>query len=83
MYIPRDVEKSLKSLCSGFPVVAITGPRQSGKSTLVRNVFPDKAYVSLEDLEMRSFATEDPKGFLALYPNGAILDEVQRVPTLF
>ncbi len=83
MYIPRNAETTLASLSSGFPVVAVTGPRQSGKSTLVRHVFPDKPYITLEDLDTRSFAQEDPRGFLSSYPDGAILDEVQRVPHLF
>ncbi|MBD3376493.1 DUF4143 domain-containing protein [candidate division KSB1 bacterium] len=83
MYIPRDAENSLQSLAKGFPVVAVTGPRQSGKSTLVRKVFPQKPYVTLEDLDVRRFAQDDPRGFFASYPDGAILDEVQRVPQLF
>ena len=65
------------------PVVAVTGPRQSGKTTLVRKAFPGKHYVSLEDLDEREFATDDPRGFLGRYPDGAILDEVQRCPELF
>ena len=83
MYIHRDAENSLKSLAKGFPVVAVTGPRQSGKSTLVRKVFPQKPYITLEDLDTRAFAQDDPRGFLSAYPDGAILDEVQRVPQLF
>ncbi len=63
--------------------MVITGPRQSGKTTLVRAVFPDKPYVSLEDLDVRSFAENDPRSFLAGYPDGAIFDEVQRCPDLF
>lgn len=70
-------------LAGKFPVVSLTGPRQSGKTTLLKNVFPRKPYVSLEDIDARQFATEDPRGFLATYPNGGILDEVQRVPDLF
>jgi len=83
MFIPRDVSKTLKILEKGFPVIAITGPRQSGKSTLVKNAFNDMPYVNLEDLEFRSFAAEDPKRFLAQYSDGAVLDEVQRTPDLF
>ena len=64
-------------------MVAVTGPRQSGKTTLVRKAFPGKPYVSLEDLDERRFATDDPRGFLDRYPDGAILDEVQRCPELF
>lgn len=65
-----------------MPVVAVTGPRPSGKTTLCRACFPDHAYVSLEPLDVRSFATSDPRGFLAQYPGPAILDEVQRAPDL-
>lgn len=81
--IKRDAEKILRKLAKGFPVVAITGPRQAGKTTLAKNVFKEKPYVSLEDPDQREFANDDPKGFLARYPNGAILDEVQRCPFLF
>jgi predicted AAA+ superfamily ATPase len=81
--IPREAEKELIILASQFKAVAVTGPRQSGKTTLVRNVFPDKPYANLENPDIRKFAAEDPKGFLAHYRNGAILDEVQRAPELF
>ena len=65
------------------PVLAITGPRQSGKTTLARALFADKPYVTLEDPDERSFAESDPRGFLARFPEGAIFDEVQRCPGLF
>jgi predicted AAA+ superfamily ATPase len=65
-----------------FPVVTITGPRQSGKTTLCRAVFPDKGYVSLETPDMQDFAREDPRGFLAEHRQGAVLDEIHRVPEL-
>lgn len=65
-----------------YPVVTVTGPRQSGKTTLCRSVFPEKAYRSLEDLDNRSYAKEDPRGFLADLPEGAILDEIQQAPDL-
>jgi len=81
--IQRDITAKLLQLAGKFPVVSLTGPRQSGKTTLLKNVFPGKAYVSLEDIDVRQFATDDPRGFLATYPYGAILDEVQRVPDLF
>lgn len=81
--IPRDAESTLRELAAGFPVVGLTGPRQSGKTTLVRAVFADKPYVSLEDPDSRELATDDPRGFLASYPEGAVLDEVQRCPALF
>ena len=83
MLIRRHAEIALLQLASDYPVVAVTGPRQSGKTTLVRKAFPDKSYVSLEDLDERQFATDDPRGFLSRYPDGAILDEVQRCPELF
>ncbi|MDD1702843.1 MAG: ATP-binding protein [Methanoregula sp.] len=82
--IKREAEKKLRELARGFPAVSVIGPRQSGKTTLVRKVFPDKPYILLEDPDTRAFAQEDPRGFLAQYERtGAILDEVQRVPELF
>ncbi len=81
--ILRDATSELKNLANQFKAVSITGPRQSGKTTLVKNVFKNKAYISLENPDTRSFALEDPRGFLAQYPDGAILDEIQRVPGMF
>jgi predicted AAA+ superfamily ATPase len=66
-----------------FPIVAVTGPRQSGKTTLVRQVFGGKPYVSLEDTIELSFAQTDPRGFLQRFARGAIFDEAQRWPDLF
>ena len=80
--IPRLAHLTLRRLCKGFPILAITGPRQSGKTTLARIAFPKKPYVSLENPEERSFAQSDPKRFLARFPKGAVIDEVQRVPEL-
>lgn len=80
--IPRQASNTLERLARGFPVLAITGPRQSGKTTLARASFPDKPYVSLENPDEREFADQDPKRFLARFPEGAILDEVQRCPAL-
>jgi len=80
--IERTLESHLLELASRYPVLTLTGPRQSGKTTLTRMAFPKKAYVSLENPAQREFATEDPVGFLARYPEGAIFDEVQRVPAL-
>jgi predicted AAA+ superfamily ATPase len=81
--IPRALSSKLISLARSFPVVAVIGPRQSGKSTLVRHAFPKKTYVTLEPLDLRASAQSDPRGFLAQYPDGAILDEAQRAPELF
>ena len=81
--IKRQAEAILLDLGKGYPVVAITGPRQAGKTTLAQSAFPDKRYVSLEDLDEREFANQDPRGFLARFPDGAILDEAQRCPHLF
>lgn len=81
--IPRIAEETLRRLARGFPAVGVTGPRQSGKTTLARLTFPDKPYVTLEDPDTREFAVEDPRGFLDRFPEGAILDEVQRTPELF
>jgi len=82
-YIPRQIEQTIIKLTSGFPCVAITGARQAGKTTLAKKLFPDKPYVSLEDLDQREFATNDPRAFLDRFPDGAILDEAQRTPALF
>ena len=75
--------KVLEKLAVGFPVVSITGPRQSGKTTLAQHVFSDKTYVTLEGPDIREQALDDPRGFLAQFPDGAVLDEVQRCPDLF
>lgn len=83
MYIPRVLESKAKSLVRQFPILAITGPRQSGKTTLTQRVFPSWHFVSLEALDMRQFAQSDPRGFLAKYQRRIIIDEAQRVPDLF
>lgn len=83
MLLTRTAEKELRTLAGQFKAVAVVGPRQSGKTTLVRMAFPDKAYVSLENPDTRRFAIEDPRGFIAGYPDGAILDEIQRTPDIF
>ena len=80
--IPRTAAALLDEVRTGYPVVTITGPRQSGKTTLARAAFSDKPYVSLETPEAREFARTDPRGFLARFPDGAIIDEVQHVPAL-
>lgn len=81
--IYRNLENKLRQLATKFPVISLTGPRQSGKTTLVRMVFPDYQYVSLEEPDTRLYAQADPRGFLANHPDGLILDEAQRAPDLF
>ncbi len=81
--INRAAEGRLIKLSKQFRSVAVIGPRQSGKTTLCKKVFPKKPYISLENPDTLTFATEDPRGFLAQFSNGAILDEIQRAPKLF
>lgn len=78
----RALERELIDLAGDYPVVTVIGPRQSGKTTLVRAAFPKKAYVNLEALDIRELAEADPRAFLEEYPEGAILDEIQRAPGL-
>lgn len=82
--ISRDITNDLIDAGKQFPVIAVLGPRQSGKTTLVQNVFKDHKYISLEDLDSREIANKDPRRFLADYPSesGIVLDEVQNVPHL-
>lgn len=80
--VKRTLSNKVLEHSKKYPVVAVTGPRQSGKTTLVKACFPEFDYVSLEDFDIRYFAEQDPRGFLAKYSNGAILDEIQRVPHL-
>ena len=82
MTIPRDLAPRLLQAAQTAPSITLTGPRQSGKTTLARTVFPRHRYVSLEAPDTRSFAAEDPRGFLTEYPDGAIIDEIQRAPEL-
>ena len=81
--IKRDAELKLLKLSRQFKAVALVGPRQSGKTTLVKHVFYDKPYISLENPDTRRFALEDPRSFLGQFPEGAVLDEAQRAPELF
>lgn len=78
----RALSKELIEAAREFPVVTVLGPRQSGKTTLVRQLFANKPYVSIEDPDQRTLVETDPRSFLANHPDGAILDEVQRVPEL-
>lgn len=80
--IKRDISERVLELRRKFPVVTITRPRQAGKTTLCKMLFPKKAYLSLEDIDNREFALNDPKGFLQKFSSGAIIDEIQRVPDL-
>ena len=80
--IAREISKKVLEYAEKFPVVTITGPRQSGKTTLSRALFPGKSYVSMEELDNRNYAQTDPRGFLSQYPEGAVIDEVQRTPDL-
>lgn len=81
--IPRHAENILLELAKGYPAIAITGPRQSGKTTLAKHVFKNKPYVSLENPDLREMSQIDPRGFLDKYRKGALFDEVQRSPQLF
>ncbi|MGV8057152.1 MAG: ATP-binding protein [Smithellaceae bacterium] len=80
--INRIAEKTIQNLLRGFPIVTLTGPRQSGKTTLARAVFKNKPYASLEEPDLRQAASDDPRSFLARFPGGAVLDEVQRCPEI-
>lgn len=81
--INRELQTKLVYLMTKYPVVTLTGPRQSGKSTLLRVSFPDYQYVSLEDADVRLLANTDPKGFLQTYSDQTIIDEAQLAPGLF
>ncbi len=85
MYIPRMISKSILERAKKSPVIGLFGPRQSGKSTLVRKLFPKHKYVNFEDLKLRSVAQQDTRAFLESYTNeyGLIIDEAQRVPEIF
>lgn len=83
MNVPRKAKDALLRLAGQFSVVGITGPRQSGKTTLAQMTFPDKKYVSLDDKELRTLAASNPKDFLAAFPDGVIIDEAQKMPEIF
>jgi predicted AAA+ superfamily ATPase len=82
MLIPRKLASKLISASKLFPIVTLTGPRQSGKTTLVKACFPDYTYCNLENPEIRTMANNDPKTFFHIYKTPIIIDEVQRVPEL-
>lgn len=81
--IPRLLAPKLQEALRYFPVLSLTGPRQSGKTTLVRTLFPEYRYLSLEDPELRLYANQDPRGFLANYGTRLVIDEAQYAPSLF
>lgn len=83
MMVNRIISSSIKEIIGKYPIIAVTGPRQSGKTTLLKSMFPEYEYVSLENPDMRSFAETDPNGFLNKYNEKIIFDEIQRVPLLF
>ncbi|MBN8678111.1 MAG: ATP-binding protein [Chitinophagales bacterium] len=83
MFITRQIAVHLQKLKQQYPILAVTGPRQSGKTTLLKATFPDFIYLSMEDSDIRSFAETDPVGFLQKYSEKVIFDEAQRVPMLF
>lgn len=80
--IPRDAQAHLRTLLRGFPVVTLTGPRETGKTTLAKAVLPDRPYFSLVDPDVRALALDDPRAFLGRLPDGGVLDEMQRAPEL-
>ena len=81
--IEREIAGKLLFLTEKYPIVTLTGPRQSGKSTLLRNTLADYRYVSLEDPDLMTFARNDPRSFIRTFADKTIIDEVQRVPALF
>lgn len=83
MIVNREIIQGMKTLISKYPILALTGPRQSGKTTLLKTLFPDYQYISLENPDNLNFAQSDPNGFLTTYSNRIIFDEVQRIPELF
>ncbi len=81
--IAREIAPIIIRLRKQFPVITLTGPRQSGKTTILKSIYTDIPYVSLEDIDIRTTAISDPRGFLNNFPRGAVLDEIQRTPELF
>ncbi len=81
--VKRTIESSIKYYAKKYPVLAVTGPRQSGKTTMLKTMFPKYTYISLENPDLREFATTDPNGFFKYYSGNLILDEIQQTPALF
>lgn len=82
-FIARSLSATIEQALRYLPVVTLTGPRQSGKTTLCRNLFPDLPYANFEDVAVLAEVQSDPKAFLNKYPHGAIIDEAQRYPEIF
>lgn len=81
-YIPRQIEEEVLALARDYPVVTLIGPRQSGKTTLAKHLFPEKLYYTLESADIRALVEEDPRRFLEDHQQGIIIDEIQRAPQL-
>lgn len=82
-YLPRSIESHVKKAAREFPAVALVGPRQSGKTTLLQRLFGESySIISLEPPDVRASALNDPRGFLALYPPPVVFDEIQYAPSL-
>lgn len=81
--LQREISKKIKELGKKYPVVTLTGARQTGKTTLLKSLYPKLPYINLEDIDNRILAETDPRGFLSNFPKGAVIDEVQQVPSLF
>ena len=82
MYITREIEEQVRKLAGCYPIVTVTGPRQSGKTTLIRHLFPDHSYFNLETRDVRDMIMEDPKSFVVRERGPMILDEVQKLPQI-
>ena len=82
LYLQRKMESLLKEAAQYFSVISVTGPRQSGKSTLLKHLFPEYKQYSMKDLHVRAFAEQDPVAFLSQHEEGMFIDEVQKVPIL-
>jgi predicted AAA+ superfamily ATPase len=82
LYLNRTIEEVITEASQYFSVISVTGPRQSGKSTLLKHLFPDVPKYSLKDINVREFAEKDPVAFLRQHPKGMFIDEVQKVPQL-
>lgn len=81
--LQRDLRHKIIELKEKFQILTLTGPRQTGKTTLLKSIYTDVPYVSLEDIDNRNFAENDPRGFLSNYSKGAVINEIQNVPSLF